>query len=67
MKHVYDISKRKRKAQVRRHRQAGDLGTGLEVLERDELSHAQNLSDRLAPMKQSSSDKAGPNLIFAWF
>src|SRR6056297_1629700 len=49
MQQVLDIPKRQRESDVHHHRQADDLGTGLEVLEWVALTHGGRLRDRPTP------------------
>ncbi len=54
---IFDITKRKRKPDVQHHRQADDLGTGLEILESGRFGHSQTLCKPPARLNPSSSDK----------
>jgi len=49
---VLDVPERKREADVQHHRQADDLGTGLEVAERVRRGHAARLEPPPAPLKR---------------
>ncbi len=53
MKEIFDITQRKWKPDVQHHRQADDLGTGLEELEGGRFGHSQTLRNPPAPLKQS--------------
>ncbi len=55
---VFDIPQGKRKPDVQHHRQADDLGTGFEILERGRFVHSQTLRKPPARLNPSSSDKA---------
>jgi hypothetical protein len=55
---VPDIPQRQRKPDVRHHRQANDLRTGLEVAERGALSHNSTLVGMRRRIKQVCSDRS---------
>ena len=54
---ILDIPERQRKPNIQHHRQADNLGAGLEVLEWGAFGHARTLSGTLPRHKQSSSDR----------
>lgn len=54
---ILDIPKRQREANVEHHRQADDLGAGLEVLKRGKFCHDRTLAGALPRLKASLSDK----------
>ncbi len=56
MQQILHIPERQRKPDIEHHRQADDLGAGLEVLERGTLGHDQKLRKPPARLKPSSSD-----------
>ena len=55
---VIDVPERKREADVHHHRQADDLGAGLEPLERAFFGHAERLPSPLPRLKPGLSDTA---------
>ena len=54
---IFEIPKLQREADVEHHRQADDLGAGLEVLERETFCHDRTLAGALPRLKASLSDK----------
>ena len=54
---ILDVSQREREPNVEHHREADDLGAGLEVAEWGAFGHARTLSAALPRLKRSSSDK----------
>ena len=58
MKKVFDIAKRKGKSNIHHHRQADDLGAGLEIAKRRSFGHGRKLRNRPARLKQICSDNA---------
>ena len=58
MEQVLDVPKRKRKPDIEHHREADDLGAGLEVAEGGSFAHLATLRNRRALLKTVSSDKA---------
>ena len=58
MQQISNVAKRQRETDEDFHRQAQDLGTGLDVLEWGVLGHAGRLRDRPTRLKPSSSGRA---------
>jgi len=54
---IFHISQRKREPNVHHHRQADDLGTGLEIAERGAFRHALTTVRTLRALKKSTSDR----------
>lgn len=59
---ILDIAQREREPDIQHHRQADDLGAGLEPLERAGLGHGRTLVGPLPRLKPSSSDKTAQGL-----
>jgi hypothetical protein len=58
MQQILNIAKGKWKPDVHHHRQADDLGAGLEIPKRGAFCHGRTLPPRLARLKAVSSDRS---------
>ena len=57
VKQILDVSQREREPNVEHHREADDLGAGLEVLERGAFGHPKTLAGAAPSLKASSFDR----------
>ena len=62
---IFDISKRKRKPDVKHHCKANDLGTGFEVAKWRVFCHLNKLEPRPTRLKPVSSDSAAKDILSA--
>ena len=54
---IFHVAKRKRKTDLKHHRNTNDLGTGFEVLERGAVRHFKALRNRPFRLNKDLSDK----------